>query len=195
MASALMGAADICRVFLDVPLDVEAPQVNEDFRLATVKDTLFIAGLLRRFYKRSGSSLYHIPYDHESCVLSIEDTINRGVVMIGPSSCAGALIVPFPFNFNIQVAQIFFWFCEDKREVGVFDALLKECANRGAAVVNAATLAPDHGGKRFYARRNLAPVEVHHLGINPEFACALVDKGAKEAEMNELETASFGGPS
>jgi hypothetical protein len=62
-------------------------------------------------------------------------------------------------------------------------------------MVNVATLAPDHTGKKFHARRGLALVEAHHLGINPLFACALEDKGAKEAEMNELETASFGGPS
>jgi len=115
--------------------------------------------------------------------------------MIGTSSCAGALIVPFPFNFNIQVAQVFFWFCEDKREVGVFDALLKECAKRGASMVNVATLAPDHTGKKFHARRGLALVEAHHFGINPEWTLLLSEKGAKETDMNELATSPIGGPS
>jgi hypothetical protein len=168
--------------------------VNEVFRLATLKDTLFIAGLLRRFYKRDGQ-IYNLPYDHESCVQSVENTINRGVVIVGPSSCAGALIAPFEFNFRFLIAQIFFWFFENPRECVIFDALCRECAKRGASMVNAASVGPKHGAKKFYARRGLVFSEAHHLGINPEFACVLTDKRAKEAEMNELETASFGGPS
>jgi hypothetical protein len=164
------------------------------FRLATPDDTLFIAALLRRFYKKSGQ-IYGIPYSHESCILSVEDTINRGVVMIGEHSCAGALIVPFPFNFNIRVAQVFFWFYEMDREIVVFDALLQECAKRGAAMVNAASLGPNHPGKRFYARRAMALVEAHHLGINPEWTCVIQKNGAQESEMNELTATPIGGPS
>lgn len=162
--------------------------------MATLDDVLFISGLLRRFYRHDGEKLYQIPYDHDSCIHSVEREIENGVVVVGPRSCAGATIFPFTFNYSIKLAQVLFWTFENPRECLVFDALCRECAKRGAAVVNVASLAPKHGAKKYYARRGLYVAEAHHIGLNPEFGCALRREGAKDTEMNDLAS-PIGGPS
>lgn len=162
-------------------------------RLAGHQDVVDIARMIRRFYKRDGG-IYGIPYDHDSCMASVSHTIDNGVAVIGPNSCAGALVVPFDYNFRFKIALVYFWYFSAPREFVVFDVLCRECARRGASVVKVASLAPKHGAKKFYARRKLTVIEAHHMGVNPQFACILEQKGAQESEMID-EPHHVGGPS
>ena len=138
-------------------------------RLAVPDDVIRIGQMLRRFYVAHGE-VYGIKYDHASCLSSVLETIIRGVCLIGPKSCAGALVLPFPFNREALVAQVLFWYVEGGREIAIFDVLLAHCRQAGATHVNVATVAPKHVGKRFYAVRGLKLVEAQYLGPT-DLAC------------------------
>ena len=129
--------------------------------------------MLRRFYLAHGE-VYAIKYDHASCLSSVLETIMRGVSLVGPKSCAGALILPFPFNREALVANVLYWYVEG-REIAIFDALLAHCREAGATHVNVATVAPRHVGKRFYAVRGLKLVEAQYLGP-ADLACTKTRK-------------------
>lgn len=131
--------------------------------------------MLRRFYQRSGS-VYGIPYDHASSLATVLDCIVRGICLVGDKSCAGALMLPFPYNRSRTVAQVVFWYFENKREIAIFDALLRDCRQAGADFVDAAALPPHMTGKRFYGVRGMAPVEMHFLG-SLENHCKTPPKG------------------
>lgn len=134
-----------------------------EFRLATHADVIFVAQLVREFYRKSGS-VYGIPFDYESAIRTVEECIDDGICIIGPSSCAGAIITPFPYNRRIRVAQVLFWYFRDPKEVRVFDALWVACIEIGAHRINAATIAPEGVGKNFYQRRGMTLAECHHIG-------------------------------
>jgi hypothetical protein len=119
--------------------------------------------MLRRFYGTHGG-IYGIPYDHGSCLSTILKTIQDGICLVGRNSCAGALLLPFPFNSNAIVAHIPFWYVEKGRQIAIFDVLLRECKRAGAKFVNVAALAPKGTGKRFYAVRGLKLAEFQYIG-------------------------------
>src|SRR5690348_15419961 len=95
-------------------------------RRAVPDDVIRIGHMLRRFYQAHGG-VYGIKYDHGSCLASVLDTVMRGIALIGPKSCAGALLLPFPFNNQAMVAQVLFWYIEGRHELAIFDMLLAEC--------------------------------------------------------------------
>lgn len=132
-------------------------------RSAFAEDAITVGHMLRRFYREHGD-VYGIKYDHASCLMSVLETITRGICLIGPKSCAGALILPFPFNRGAMVAQVLFWYIEGRKEIGIFDILAKQCREAGATHINVATVAPRHVGKHFYAVRGLKLVEAQYLG-------------------------------
>jgi hypothetical protein len=132
------------------------------FRRATSEDVVFVCRLVKRFYARSGN-IYRIPYDHESALAAVYDTINTGICLVGPQSCAGAIFLPFPFNQSAIVAQVIFWYFEQRREIAIFDALLEECRANGATHVNVAAIG-NGPGRRFYQARGLTMVETQYLG-------------------------------
>jgi hypothetical protein len=119
--------------------------------------------MLRRFYRRSGGH-YEIPYDHASGLLTVVETIDHGICVVGEGACAGALLAPFPYNRQHLVAQVVFWYFEGKSGIGVFDALARACAKAGATNIEAAALPPRCTGKRFYEQRGLSLSEYHFLG-------------------------------
>jgi hypothetical protein len=132
------------------------------FRRAALTDVVEVARLLRIAYDRMGE-VYRIPYDHESCLLSVTDAIHLGIVLLGTASTAGAVIWPFQFNHNYRIAQIRFWYLGNKREAPIFDELLRQCHEAGASLANVAAVAPEHVGVRFYERRGFYPIESHHF--------------------------------
>jgi hypothetical protein len=134
-----------------------------NIRRAVPEDVIQIGQMLRRFYTQHGE-VYSIKYDHASCLSSVLETIMRGICLIGPKSCAGALILPFPYNREALVAQVLFWYVERGREIAIFDVLMANCRREGATHVNVATVAPKHVGKRFYAVRGLKLAEAQYLG-------------------------------
>jgi len=136
---------------------------SDQIKLARPDDVIQIGQMLRRFYQEHGE-VYAIKYDHASCLSTVLKTIVDGVCLLGRASCAGALLLPFPFNREALVAQVVFWYIENRREIAIFDMLLKECQKRGATHVNVATVAPRHVGKRFYAVRGLKLAEAQYLG-------------------------------
>jgi hypothetical protein len=133
------------------------------FRPALLSEIVVIAAMVRRFYQRDGK-IYGIPYDQESCLESIADVMERGVVIRGPMSCGGAYLIPWPFQRSITVAQVFFWCFDDSKEIGIYDALARACMDKGATHINVASLAPKHSGKQFYERRGLKLAEGQYLG-------------------------------
>lgn len=145
-----------------------------ELRIARPDDVLTIGQMLRRFYLSHGG-VYGIKYDHGSCLESVLKTITNGVCLVGGNSCAGALLIPFPFNRQAIVAQVLFWFIEARHEIAIFDSLAKSCRAAGATHINVATLAPKHIGRRFYAVRGLKLAEAQYLGPI-DLTCKEVDK-------------------
>lgn len=142
---------------------MNAPKVNPPYRLATLEDVVFIARLIKEFYGKMEDS-YKIPYDHESTLITIDETIRRGVCLVGPTSCAGAFINLFPFNCNYAVANVDFWYFRNPREIEIFYALCQECRARGATHISASSHFPKHVIGRFYEKLGMFPAETVYLG-------------------------------
>lgn len=132
------------------------------YRLATLHDVVPIARLLREFYHREGD-IYGISYDHESTVATVDEVVNHGICLVGPTSCAGALIRPFPYNHQAHIALIPFWYFRNRREIGIFQVLLKACVAAGATHINVASHYPHNIIGRFYRKCGIQPVEVQYL--------------------------------
>lgn len=157
--------------------------MNATIRRAQPDDVVRIAQMLRRFYATHGK-VYDIPYDHGSCMETVLKCIDEGVTFTGSGSCAGALIIPFPFNHKARVATVVFWYAENRRELYIFDLLLAACREAGATHINASTLSPHHTGKRFYAVRGMALAEHQYIGgttvksdpVISENSCTVLEK-------------------
>ena len=145
-------------------------------RPATPEDSVKIAQLLRAFYDQSGG-IYGIPYDHASTIRTVLDVIVRGVCLVGHSSCAGAIIAPFPYNVSARVAQVAFWYFVDRKEICIFDQLYEACKQAGATHINATALPPKQTGKRFYQVRGMELAEFQYLGPLTKLPCKSDDQG------------------
>ncbi len=151
------------------------------FRTATAEDSIFIAQLLRRFYNEAGKA-YGISYDHASCIHTVLDVIVRGICLVGSASCAGALIMPFPFNFSARIAQVIFWKFEKNRELAIFDQLFDACKKSGATHISATALPPRQTGKRFYQCRGMHLAEFEYIGSIAELPLQNAKAGVKERQ-------------
>ena len=134
------------------------------FRRASYGDISRIADLLEPFYAKSGKP-YCIPFDRPSAEATVRQVIHQGYCLVGQASCAGAIPVPFPFNRNVIIAYVIFWHAKRGRELTIFDALCRECAARGATLVNSSSLFPANTIGRLYERRGHWPVETQFLGL------------------------------
>jgi hypothetical protein len=123
----------------------------------------FIARLLKEFYAKS-EQVYGIPYDHESMLITVDDTIRHGICLVGPTSCAGAHISLFPSNCEYAMASVKFWYFQNHREIEIFDALAEACRLAGANMIDASSHHPDNVIGRFYAKRGMRPAETLYLG-------------------------------
>lgn len=131
------------------------------YRKAKPEDVVFIARLLREFYTKVDA--YGIPYDHASMIVTVDDMVDRGICLVGPTSCAGAFVTPFPSNSNYTVAHILFWYFQKKREIGIFLELLKQCKEQGVTHVSCSSHFPKNTIGRFYKKCGLKPVEIQYM--------------------------------
>lgn len=134
-----------------------------NFRHATADDVPFILNLLREFYRKTGVTAYGIKFDGESAVATICEVLARGVCIVGPTSCAGAVFQPFPWNYRARVAQVVFWYFKSSREIRIFDALMDECRNVGATHINAASHFPKNAINRWYSKYGLKVSEIQSI--------------------------------
>lgn len=132
------------------------------FRRANFEDVIHVARLLRDFYRRSGS-VYQVPYDHESAISFAAWSIANTVCLVGETSCASAILVPFPYNREAKMAQVSFWYFHRRREMLIFKALAEECAAAGATHINAASLQRPRADK-FYVSAGMRPAEIQFMG-------------------------------
>lgn len=133
-----------------------------DYRLATPEDVPAIARRLKRFYAKVGG-VYRIPYDHESCLETVAHTVKDGICVVGPSSCAGARLCPYPFNYRVIVAMVVFWSFARSREIAILDVLMATCQSLGVHAVNVASHFPDHTIGRRYRKKGFYPTETQWL--------------------------------
>lgn len=134
------------------------------FRPATLHDGLFIGRLLKEFYAEKGVSAYGIPYDHASTLRTVQGVIQHGICLVGPSSCAGALLIPFPYNGDVIIAHVAFWYFKNAREMEIFELLMQHCAAAGASHINAASHYPENRIGRHYDKFGLNASESTWLG-------------------------------
>lgn len=119
--------------------------------------------MLRRFYEKSGD-IFHIPWDHESTLETISDAIQKGACLIGDNSCAAAFFFTFPFNRNVKIAYVVFWYFTKAREMAIFEELAKACRDAGCTHFNPSSLWPMNTIGKHYERYGLKPTETQYLG-------------------------------
>lgn len=129
------------------------------FRPATYEDAPFISELVGEFYSHVGAVYRGIPYDFETGVAAALAVIKNGICLVGPSSCAGAVLKPFDWNRAFIVAHVAFWYFRSAREMAIFDALAALCRDAGATHVYANSHFPQNNVGRFYASRDFLPAE------------------------------------
>lgn len=135
------------------------------FRAAQISDTPFILELLREFYSKVGG-IYGIPFDDSSAWNTILDVVRAtpATCLVGPSSVAGAVIRPYPYNDRHRIGQVKFWYFRRAREARILEALAVELRKAGATHLSASAHFPDCRIARFYKKR-LALTEVESISI------------------------------
>lgn len=108
----------------------------------------------RRFFDQAWS----FPWSESSVVSLLENMLSSGILLVSRDGMIGGLLVPFPYNQNILVAQeLFWWVAPDSRGGGMalLDAFEDEAEMRGAGIV-AMSLMEEMKGEvlsRIYERR------------------------------------------
>lgn len=133
------------------------------YRLAKLSDAPFIYRLIKEKASRF-EDLYGASLDASAIADTIADVMQRGILIVGPASCAAARFGPLPFNHQVVVANILFWYFKTPREIQIFDEICNVCKNLGATHVNASSHFPDNRLIRFYEKRGLVPIETQTLG-------------------------------
>ncbi len=145
-------------------MSTKRPLERPQFRRAVPGDIPFILELLREFYRRAdGERLYGIGFDGPSTILTIADVLAHGLCLVGPSSCAGANFLHFPWNHTALVAHVQFWYFKNAREIAIFEALADACKAAGATHIWASSHAPSHTISKWYARKGLSECESEHI--------------------------------
>jgi len=134
------------------------------FRPAAFDDIPFITNLLAEFYAKQGTASYGIPFDAQSTLLTVERVVRHGICLVGPTSCAGAMLMPFPYNHNVVTAHVMFWYFKRAREIKIFETLIACCLKARATHVSASSHSPRHIIGRLYEKWELRPVEGLHMG-------------------------------
>ncbi|HEU4343698.1 MAG TPA: hypothetical protein VFU31_19280 [Candidatus Binatia bacterium] len=133
------------------------------FRRATPADGVFILRLLRGFYNRHCLPAYKIPFDPESAMVTIDEIIAGGIMLVGPSSYAGAIITPCLWNFEYRLATVMLWGFKTPSGIKIFEAIVDECAKAGATHLIASSHPPYHVIARHYAKFGLTECERQHI--------------------------------
>ena len=115
---------------------------------------MFILRLARKFFHQSWGKGYDIPFDPESAMQTIDALIENGIMLVGPTSYAGAILTPCMWNHEFTIATVITWYFESPREIRIFDALMEECRKAGAThFVSASNEGSPIG--RYYNRKGL----------------------------------------
>lgn len=129
------------------------------FRRAVLQDAPFVARLVRELYHQPAiEAAYAIPFDYESTLDTVARVIDRGVCIVGPHSCAGAFISPFPFNHAAKIGYVQFWHFREK-EFAVLKELFEQLKSLGVNHVWAVSHPPAHRIARLYQKLGLRQVE------------------------------------
>jgi hypothetical protein len=134
-----------------------------NFRQARLDDIPKIESLLAEFYAKQGH-IYQVPYDRNSCLRTVTETVLNGVALVGPSSCAAAMILPFPYNSDAHVATVVYWYFKSAREIRILESLRMDCMELGATHFSVASHPPHHRIARHYEKLVLSPVETWSMG-------------------------------
>lgn len=115
--------------------------------------------------------------------MTIQDIIDRGILLVGDTSCAGAIISAFPFNNQASIAWVVFWYFRNKREIGIFKELIEQCRQAGATHINTSSHFPNNTVGRFYHKCGLASCEIQYLAplYAHKTACEPAAEAVKEA--------------
>lgn len=138
------------------------PPKPTPFRRATSHDVALIHRQLKQFYAKQGHVYAGIPFDTESAVDTIMQCILAGICLVGPTSCAGAVLTPFPYNRQAIVANVVFWYSTN-HEIEIFKVLGLICKAAGATHISATSHPPEHRIARYYKRLGLTPAEQHSM--------------------------------
>lgn len=133
------------------------------YRKAEASDAVFIASLLREFYKKVESA-YGFPFDYPSAIAWVQTVIRDGHCLIGKSSCAAALLIPYHFNRNVIVAHVTFWYFRTAREILILDKLIEDCRWLGATHLLATSHYPDKVIGRRYEAMGMESAECNYIG-------------------------------
>lgn len=128
------------------------------YRLVEKSDVGLVYRLLSE-YARNQGQIYGIPVDPDSVADLIAKLMHRGIFIVGPRSCAAAMINPFPSNHEASVAHCVLWYFKTPREIKIFEELKRLCKEAGATHFSAASHFPDNTMLRYYARLGLRPTE------------------------------------
>lgn len=128
------------------------------FRRATHADSIFILRAHRRFFNKHCQA-YGIPVDPESSIRTIDEIITEGIMLVGPTAYAGAIIAPCLWNFEYRIATIILWGFTKPSGIKIFRAIRDECAAAGATHLVASSQPPDHTIARHYAKLGLTECE------------------------------------
>lgn len=153
------------------------------FRVAELSDTLFVARLTREFYEKVGG-IYRIPGDYESFVVMADAVIRNGICIVGPTSCAGALMARFPGNQHELVANVLFFYFQQKREITIFYAFLEALRAAGATHIDAASHFPENTIGKFYKKLGLVPTETHWMA-SIDICCKRIPKLVRADDMKD----------
>lgn len=151
---------------------------NPLFRRANFEDVPEIARRLRKLWGKIEPAYHGIKWDHPSALLTIDHAIRIGICLVGPTSCAGAVISPFLWNHNEMVADIMFWSFERSHEVTILNEISAICTAAGATHIKANTHWPDNRIGRFYMGKGFGPSETSWL-LPSDKCCNGVVKGLK----------------
>ena len=142
---------------------MSAPKENPQYRRANFEDVVFVTRLVKEFYAKR-EQIYGINYDHESMLITVDETIRRGICILGPNSCAGARLALFPSNCNVVMASVLFWYFRAHREMTIFQALARECLKEGATHIDASSHWPGNTIGRLYEKLGMHAAELQYVG-------------------------------
>lgn len=132
------------------------------FRYATHDDTPHVERLVAEFYRRAGQN-YHVPYCCADARTNIDQVIDDGFVLVGPTSTSGVVFYPFFANRDFKIAFCVWWTFRRPRELCILEETIACARHQNARQIIVASHAPDHRIARVYSRLGFRAVETHHL--------------------------------
>lgn len=131
-----------------------------NFKLATMDDLESIMPIMLKGAERLVRSAYGVPHSEQSVRRVLVDCIERGLVLFGDTSVAGAIPSKFLYNENIVEAHIAFWFFTKPREIVILEKMVSVLRAAGIKRIHATSHFPENAILRRYSRLGFTPVEV-----------------------------------